>query len=112
MRAPYSDEVMEEENPLYQLNSVAHVDGNINKELGIFIMLEKVTSCPETYTFHMSFGECTIMLRDMAYQLGLLVDGEVVNGDKNGNRIHLRWLLYVAKLDELGNYSRNSAALA
>ncbi|RYR48825.1 hypothetical protein Ahy_A07g034892 [Arachis hypogaea] len=28
----------------------------------------------------MSFGECTIILQDMAYQLGLPIDGQYVSG--------------------------------
>ncbi|XP_057745282.1 protein MAIN-LIKE 1-like [Arachis stenosperma] len=143
---------------------------------------------PETHTFHMPFGECTITLEDVAYQLGLPIDGEPVSGclsefenlmengrpawvwfrelfgelppqnkvkqmtvcytwfherfrvlpanatddivriyvrayimmllssqlfaDKNANRIHLRWLPYVASLEDLGRYSWGSAALA
>ncbi|QHO04763.1 uncharacterized protein DS421_13g442930 [Arachis hypogaea] len=35
---------------------------------------------PETHTFHMPFGECTITLQDVAYQLGLAVDGRNVSG--------------------------------
>ncbi|RYR40258.1 hypothetical protein Ahy_A09g045981 [Arachis hypogaea] len=35
---------------------------------------------PETHTFHMPFGECSIMLQDMAYQLGLPVDGKAISG--------------------------------
>ncbi|MED6151893.1 hypothetical protein PIB30_086713 [Stylosanthes scabra] len=35
--------------------------------------------CPETHSFHMPRGECTIILHDLAYQLGLLVDGEPVS---------------------------------
>ncbi|RYR40001.1 hypothetical protein Ahy_A09g045651 [Arachis hypogaea] len=134
---------------------------------------------PETHTFHMLFEECTITLQDVAYQLGLPVDGCYVSGcltdfhvyieggrparvwfqellgvipplsqvqklavnctwfqetfgecpagadeetvrrfarqlftDKSGNRIHIRWLLYVARLEEMGTYSWGSAALA
>ncbi|RYR05732.1 hypothetical protein Ahy_B06g085554 isoform H [Arachis hypogaea] len=98
---------------------------------------------------------------DVAYQLGLPIDGEPVSGclsefenfmengrpawerfrvlpadatddivriyarayimmllssqlfaDKNANRVHLRWLPYVASLDDLGRYSWGSAVLA
>ncbi|RYR11207.1 hypothetical protein Ahy_B05g079676 isoform C [Arachis hypogaea] len=143
---------------------------------------------PETHTFHMPFGECAITLQDVAYQLGLPIDGEAVSGcltdfenlmdnrrptwewfrelfgellppnkvkqmtvhftwfherfwdlpadtseetvriharayimmlllsqlfaDKNANRVHLRWLPYLALMDDLGRYSWGSAALA
>ncbi|RYR65944.1 hypothetical protein Ahy_A03g011869 isoform A [Arachis hypogaea] len=136
---------------------------------------------PETYTFHMPFGECTITLQDVAYQLGLLVDGLPVSrclkdfekrqtgvgelfgglppqnkvkqytihftwfherftvlpndateetvriyarayimmllstqlfGDKSGNRVHIWWLSFVARLDDMVSYSWGSAALA
>ncbi|MBA0776539.1 hypothetical protein Gotri_011522, partial [Gossypium trilobum] len=35
---------------------------------------------PETHTFHLSCGECTITLKDVALQLCLLVDGPTVIG--------------------------------
>ncbi|RYQ98693.1 hypothetical protein Ahy_B07g086454 isoform A [Arachis hypogaea] len=62
---------------------------------------------PETHTFHMLFGECTITLHDVAYQLGLPVYEK-----PSGNRVHIRWLPFVARLDDMGNFSWGSAALA
>ncbi|RYR65135.1 hypothetical protein Ahy_A03g011115 isoform C [Arachis hypogaea] len=135
----------------------------------------------ETHTFHMPFGECSITLQDVAYQLGLPIDGKPVSGcltefenlmeqgrpawvwfrelfgelppqnkvkqmtvcytwfherfrvlpadatnetvriyarayimmllssqrfaDKNANRVHLRWLPYLASLDDLGRWA-------
>ncbi|KAG8472578.1 hypothetical protein CXB51_034377 [Gossypium anomalum] len=35
---------------------------------------------PETHTFHLSCGECTITLEDVALQLGLPIDGNAVTG--------------------------------
>ncbi|KAA3482876.1 serine/threonine-protein phosphatase 7 long form-like protein [Gossypium australe] len=35
---------------------------------------------PETHTFHLLFRECTITLKDVAVQLGLLIDGSVITG--------------------------------
>ncbi|KAF1878014.1 hypothetical protein Lal_00041763, partial [Lupinus albus] len=35
----------------------------------------------ETHTFHFPNGECTITLEDVAYQLGLPIDGKAITGD-------------------------------
>ncbi|KAK5846092.1 hypothetical protein PVK06_002363 [Gossypium arboreum] len=35
---------------------------------------------PETHTFHLLCGECTVTLEDVALQLGLPIDGSVVTG--------------------------------
>ncbi|XP_072084545.1 protein MAIN-LIKE 1-like [Arachis hypogaea] len=35
--------------------------------------------CSKTHTFHLSFGECIITLQDVAYQLGLPIDGQYVS---------------------------------
>ncbi|KAH1097096.1 hypothetical protein J1N35_014017 [Gossypium stocksii] len=42
----------------------------------ISILVEQ--RCPETHTFHLSCGECTITLKNVTLQLGLSVDGDVV----------------------------------
>ncbi|RYQ99488.1 hypothetical protein Ahy_B07g087423 [Arachis hypogaea] len=98
--------------------------------------------CPETHTFHMPFEEYTIMLQDVAYQLGLPIneqyetfsdlshgaDEETVKrytrayitrllstqllGDKSGTRMHIRWLPYVARLEDMGRYRWGSATLS
>ncbi|MFQ6661193.1 hypothetical protein Gotur_029428 [Gossypium turneri] len=36
--------------------------------------------CPETHTFHLPCGECTVTLEDVAMQLGLPIDGSPVTG--------------------------------
>ncbi|XP_015972335.1 serine/threonine-protein phosphatase 7 long form homolog [Arachis duranensis] len=44
---------------------------------------------PETHTFHMPFGESTITLQDVAYQLGLPVDGQAVSGCMTDFHMHI-----------------------
>ncbi|QHN82661.1 uncharacterized protein DS421_20g697770 [Arachis hypogaea] len=85
----------------------------------------------EMHTFHMSFGECTIMLEDVVYQLGLPIDGEYVNGCLTnferyieGGRPAWAWTYSVsflreqvrirlgARLDYMGRYSWRSAVLS
>ncbi|XP_072076882.1 protein MAIN-LIKE 2-like [Arachis hypogaea] len=101
----------------------------------------------------MSFEKCTITLQDVAYQLGLPIDGQYASGcltnfaryveggrpawgaddetvrryarayitmilstqlfgNKSGTRLHIRWLPYVARLEDMGQYSWGSAALS
>ncbi|RYR24705.1 hypothetical protein Ahy_B02g058224 [Arachis hypogaea] len=152
------------DNPdrLYRLDEVAHIAGVINDEPQRCIssmrrqqgmrlderLDEPLVSAfverwrSETHTFHMLFGKCTITLQDVAYQLGLPIDGryetfgELPEGadeetvrryarvyimmllgtqlfaDKSGNHIHIRWLPYVARLEDMGGYSWGSAALS
>ncbi|RYR05064.1 hypothetical protein Ahy_B06g084914 [Arachis hypogaea] len=52
----------------------------------------------------------TVRVYARAYILMLL--SSQLFADKNANRVHLRWLPYLASLDELGRYSWGSAALA
>ncbi|XP_015950031.1 protein MAIN-LIKE 1-like [Arachis duranensis] len=67
--------------------------------------------------FQETFGECpegadeaTVRRFARAYIMMLL--GTQLFADKSGNRIHIRWLPYVARLEEMGGYSWGSAALA
>ncbi|QHN75476.1 Serine/threonine protein phosphatase 7 long form isogeny [Arachis hypogaea] len=48
----------------------------LNKPL-MSVFLEKWH--PETHTFHLPFGECTITLQDIAYQLELSIDGQHIS---------------------------------
>jgi len=43
----------------------------------------------ETHTFHLSLGETTITLEDVALQLGLPIDGEPVTGSSSSNLMKL-----------------------
>ncbi|RYR41926.1 hypothetical protein Ahy_A08g038361 [Arachis hypogaea] len=70
---------------------------------------------PETHTFHLPWGECTVTLEDVAMQLGLPVDGQPVSGvllpDKANNTVHVRYLPLLAEYDAIGTYSWGSAVL-
>ncbi|RYR40477.1 hypothetical protein Ahy_A09g046233 [Arachis hypogaea] len=54
--------------------------------------------------------EDTVRIYARAYIMMLL--SSQLFADKNANRVHLRWLPYVASLEDLGRYSGGSAALA
>ncbi|RYR59255.1 hypothetical protein Ahy_A05g025100 isoform A [Arachis hypogaea] len=67
--------------------------------------------------FQETFGKCpagadeeTVRRFARAYIMMLL--GTQLFVDKSGNHIHIRWLPYVARLEEMGGYSWGSAALA
>ncbi|RYR51324.1 hypothetical protein Ahy_A06g026342 [Arachis hypogaea] len=150
---------MADRRSFYRLNGVAHVAGSIGDEAKqplVSAFIERWH--PETHTFHMPFGECTVTLQDVAFQLGLPVDREAVLfgelplpnkveqmmvhfswfherfsvlppdaneetiriyarayimmllstqlfGDKSANRVHIRWLPFVANLDDMGRWS-------
>ncbi|RYQ92749.1 hypothetical protein Ahy_B09g098967 [Arachis hypogaea] len=92
---------------LYRLDGVAHIAGVINDE-------KFAVNCT---WFQETFGEChqgadeeTVRRYARAYIMMLL--GTQLFANKFGNRIHIRWLPYVARLEETGGYSWASAALA
>ncbi|KAF1866337.1 hypothetical protein Lal_00024344 [Lupinus albus] len=57
--------------------NLSHIPSTINNHL-VTALVERWR--PETHTFHLPNGECTITLEDVAYQLGLPIDGDVVTG--------------------------------
>ncbi|XP_015955666.1 protein MAIN-LIKE 1-like [Arachis duranensis] len=64
-----------------------------------------------------TFGECPEgadekTVRHFAHAYIMMLLGTQLFADKSGNRIHIRWLPYVARLEEMGTYSWGSAALA
>ncbi|RYQ94173.1 hypothetical protein Ahy_B08g089054 [Arachis hypogaea] len=94
---------------LYRLDGVVHIAGVINDEVQKYAV-----NCS---WFQETFGECpedadddTVRRYVRAYIMMLL--GTQLFADKSGNRIHIRWLPYVARLEELGTYIWGSAALA
>ncbi|RYQ86521.1 hypothetical protein Ahy_B10g106189 [Arachis hypogaea] len=79
---------MEDERRLYRLDGVAHVAGTIEEEA----------------------TEYAVRIYARAYIMMLLSTQLFM--DKSANRVHLRWLLFVARLDDIGSYSWGAAALA
>ncbi|XP_072084456.1 protein MAIN-LIKE 1-like [Arachis hypogaea] len=55
-------------------------------------------------------SEDTVCIYARAYIMMLLSTQLFM--DKSANRVHLRWLPFVAKLDDMGSYSWGTAALA
>ncbi|RYR72605.1 hypothetical protein Ahy_A02g006832 isoform A [Arachis hypogaea] len=86
--------------------------------LGVLPPENQVQKFAVNYTwFQETFAECpdgadeeTVRRFARAYIMMLL--GTQLFADKSGNRIHIRWLPYVARLEEMGRYSWASAALA
>ncbi|RYQ97710.1 hypothetical protein Ahy_B08g093791 [Arachis hypogaea] len=105
---------------LYRLDGVAHIAGVINDEklLGVIPPPSQVQKYAVNCSwFQETFGEClegadeeTVRRFARAYIMMLL--GMQLFADKSGNRIHIRWLPYVGRLEEMGTYSWRSAALA
>ncbi|QHN81570.1 uncharacterized protein DS421_20g688020 [Arachis hypogaea] len=86
--------------------------------LGVIPLANQVQKFVVNYTwFQETFGECpagadeeTVWRFARAYIMMLL--GTQLFADNSGNCIHIRWLPYVARLEEMGGYSWGSAALA
>ncbi|RYR31591.1 hypothetical protein Ahy_B01g056418 [Arachis hypogaea] len=105
---------------LYRLDGVAHIAGVINDEelLGVIPPPSQVQKFAVNYTwFQETFGECPARadeetVRRFARVYIMMLLGTQLFADKSSNRIHIRWLPYVARLEEMGAYSWGSAALA
>ncbi|RYR27759.1 hypothetical protein Ahy_B01g051801 isoform A [Arachis hypogaea] len=77
---------------------------------------------PKSHTFHLPCGEMTITLQDVAHQLGLRIDGDLVSGciliggilfpDASDFWVHIWWLPLLEDLGTCGGLSWDSAVLA
>ncbi|KAL8120539.1 serine/threonine-protein phosphatase 7 long form homolog [Apium graveolens] len=95
---------------------------------------------PETHTFHLPVGECSITLQDVGVLTGLCVDGDPVigatltadeewdvvvesvfghrppnsrfNGDHSGSLVHFIWIPYLRDLSSCGKYAWGADVLA
>ncbi|RYR31062.1 hypothetical protein Ahy_B01g055842 [Arachis hypogaea] len=98
------------DNPdrLYRLDGVAHIARVINEEelLGVLPPANQIQKFAVNCSwFQETFGECpegadeeTVRRYARAYIMMLL--GTQLFADKSGNRIHIRWLPYVARLED------------
>ncbi|RYR74677.1 hypothetical protein Ahy_A02g009402 [Arachis hypogaea] len=81
---------------LYRLDGVTHIAGVINEE-------KFAVNCT---WFQETFGECPAgadeeTMRRFARAYIMMLLGTQLFADKSGNRIHIRWLPYVARLEEM-----------
>ncbi|KAL4299950.1 hypothetical protein AHAS_Ahas17G0152100 [Arachis hypogaea] len=93
----------------------------------VSVLIERWRS--ESHTFHLPCGDMTITLQDVAYQLGLRIDGDPMSGCIGGwekhhqgrtieelyasdSRVHIRWLPLLEDLETCGRLSWGSAMLA
>ncbi|RYR60881.1 hypothetical protein Ahy_A04g017958 [Arachis hypogaea] len=102
---------------LYRLDGVAHIAGVINDEPRRCISSVRRQQGMRLDERYETFAECpdgadeeTVRRFARVYIMMLL--GTQLFADKSGNRIHIKWLPYVARLEEMGRYSWGSAALA
>ncbi|RYR24469.1 hypothetical protein Ahy_B02g057970 [Arachis hypogaea] len=110
------------DNPdrLYRLDGVAHIVGVINEEelLGVLRPANQIQKFAVNCSwFQEMFGECPEgadeeIVRRYARAYIMMLLGTQLFADKSGNRIHIRWLPYVARLENMGGYSWGSASLA
>ncbi|RYR25044.1 hypothetical protein Ahy_B02g058680 [Arachis hypogaea] len=107
-------------NCLYRLDGVAHIAGAIHLEELLSVL--PPANCIDKFTvkctwFQETFSELphgaddeTVRRYARAYIMMLL--STQLFEDKSGTCLHIRWLLYVARLEDMGQYSWGSAALS
>ncbi|RYR55273.1 hypothetical protein Ahy_A06g030511 [Arachis hypogaea] len=104
---------------LYRLNGVAHIAGSIGDEdlFSEWPPSNKVKQMTVHFTwFHERFRvlppdatEETVRIYARAYIMMLL--STQLFGDKSANRVHIRWLPFVANLDDMGRNVTNLVGL-
>ncbi|KAL5173108.1 Serine/threonine-protein phosphatase 7 long form [Glycine soja] len=91
------------------IQSYAQAMPSPNPKIETLLVQAGFSNRPESHTFHLLVGECTITLEDVVLQLGLHV-GDRPN--KSGNIVYLTYLPLLTDFDRAGLYNWGLACLA
>ncbi|XP_072066882.1 protein MAIN-LIKE 1-like [Arachis hypogaea] len=86
--------------------------------LGVLPPANQIQKFAVNYSwFQETFGELPKgadepTIRKYAWDYIIILLGTQLFADKSGNRIHIRWLPYVARLEDMGGYNWGSTALS
>ncbi|RYR05964.1 hypothetical protein Ahy_B06g085779 [Arachis hypogaea] len=114
-------------NHLYRLDGVVHIAGTIHleasklycacydKEFSIVVQLHRCISSmrrqQETFSELLQGADDETVRRYARAYITMILSTQLF-GNKSGTRLHIRWLPYVARLEDMGQYSWGSAALS
>ncbi|KAL4356367.1 hypothetical protein AHAS_Ahas09G0079600 [Arachis hypogaea] len=107
-------------NRIYQLGDIVHIPGSIHEEelLGVLPPADcidkltvKFTWIQETFS-HLPHDADKETIKRYAWAHIMILLSTQLFDDKSDTRMHIQWLPYVARLENMGGYSWGSAALS